>query len=70
MDQAGLNLGEGGVREMQGASSIAMAVAMLTAFALIIGGGMLARKREERRRALLMFVASAVLIGNVLIWTL
>jgi high-affinity Fe2+/Pb2+ permease len=70
MDQAGLNLGEGGVRELQGFGSAAMAVAMLAAFALTFGGVRLALKPKDRMRGVLMIVAAAVLIGNVLIWTL
>ncbi len=61
MHQAGLNLGEGDVRTMEGAGSTAMAVAMLAAFALIFGGIMLARRREERKRGILMIAAAAVL---------
>ena len=47
-----------------------MALAMLAAFALLFGGVRLARRPAERRRGLLMIVAAAVLVGNVLVWTL
>ena len=47
-----------------------MAVAMISAFALIIGGIRLVLRKEERGRGLLMIGAAAVLIMNVLIWTL
>lgn len=47
-----------------------MAIAMIAAFLLIIGGIRLVMRREERGRGLLMLGAAAVLIGNVLIWTL
>ena len=51
-------------------SSAAMALAMLAAFVLAAGGVKLALKPETRPRGLLMIVAAAVLVGNVLIWTL
>ncbi|MBA2466175.1 MAG: hypothetical protein H0V46_01035 [Sphingomonas sp.] len=55
---------------MEGVGALAMAVAMLAAFALIVGGVRMARKPQDRKRALLMVAAAAVLVGNVLIWTL
>lgn len=55
---------------MGGLSSTMMAIAMIAAFLLIIGGIRLVMRREERGRGLLMLGAAAVLIGNVLIWTL
>jgi len=51
-------------------ASGAMALAMLAAFALTAGGLKLALNPENRSRGLLMIVAAAVLVGNVLIWTL
>ena len=59
--------GSGGVGLI---SDTAMALAMLAAFVLTAGGGKLAMKRETRARGVLMIVAAAVLVGNVLIWTL
>jgi high-affinity Fe2+/Pb2+ permease len=47
-----------------------MAVAMLAAFVLAAGGVKLALSSQNRFRGLLMIVAAAVLVGNVLIWTL
>jgi high-affinity Fe2+/Pb2+ permease len=47
-----------------------MAVAMIAAFVLAIGGVKLALRPEDRKRGLLMIAAAAVLVGNVLIWTL
>ena len=47
-----------------------MALAMLAAFVLAAGGVKLAMTPENRIRGLLMIVAAAVLVGNVLIWTL
>jgi len=51
-------------------ASGALAIAMITAFALILGGIKFLRQPDERRRGLLMLVAAAVLFGNVAIWTL
>ncbi len=51
-------------------TSGAMSLAMFAAFALTAGGVKLALKPEDRKRGLLMIVAAAVLVGNVLIWTL
>ena len=46
----------------------APAIAMLACFACVGGGVMLVR-RGDRRRGVLMLVMAAVLLGNVLIWT-
>ena len=54
---------------MTGLLAALLSIAMLGAFALIIGGVVLIR-RGERRKGVLMIVAAAVLVGNVLIWTL
>ena len=54
---------------MDGVAGLAMAVAMLAAFALAFAGVKLAMRREERRRGLLLLAAAAVLVGNVLVWT-
>ncbi len=51
-------------------SSAIMALAMLSASALAAGGVKLAMKPETRSRGILMIVAAAVIVGNVLIWTL
>lgn len=42
---------------------------MIAAFLLAAGAIALVR-RGERRKAVLMMVAAAVLVGNVLIWTI
>lgn len=55
---------------MTGLGSTLLAIAMIAAFLLIGGGIKLALQREHRSRGLLMILAAAVLIGNVLIWTL
>lgn len=47
----------------------APAIAMLAAFACLIGGGWLIRTGSDRRKGVLMLVMAVVLIGNVLIWT-
>ena len=51
-------------------ASAAMALAMIAAFLLAAGGVRLAMQRENRSRGVLMLIAAAVLVGNVLIWTL
>ena len=51
-------------------SSAAMAIAMLAAFVLVLGGVKLLRSRDSRGKGVLMLVAAAVLVGNVLIWTI
>jgi hypothetical protein len=47
----------------------ALAVAMIGCFACV-GGGVALLRRGERRKGALMLVMAAVLLGNVLIWTL
>lgn len=51
-------------------AAIAPTVAMLAVIALALGGIYLIRKRQDRRKGVLMLIAAAVLLGNVLIWTL
>lgn len=46
-----------------------MALAMIAAFLLVFGGIALIRRGEEKGRGLLMLAAAAVLVMNVLIWT-
>ena len=50
-------------------SSVAMGIAMLTALLLLLGGAKLAFDRQTRGRGILMMIAAAVLIMNVMIWT-
>ena len=50
-------------------SSLALTVAMIAAFLLIIGGVKLAVNRQTRVRGVLMVVAAAVIVMNVMIWT-
>ena len=47
-----------------------MALAMIAAFLLVAVGVKLALGRNDRKRGLLMIAAAAVLVGNVLVWTL
>ena len=51
-------------------SSTAMALAVISSFLLAIGGVRLMLARENRSRGTLMLVAAAMLMANVLIWTL
>lgn len=55
---------------MQGLGAALMAIAMIAAFLLVFGGIKMARRREDRGRGLLMIGAAAVLVMNVLIWTI
>jgi high-affinity Fe2+/Pb2+ permease len=54
---------------MENSSSVAMAIAMLAAFLLLAGGVKLALDRRTRGRGALMIIAAAVLVTNVMIWT-
>lgn len=47
-----------------------LSILMIAAFALFAGGLYLALKRRETKRGLLMVAAAAVLLANVLVWTL
>jgi high-affinity Fe2+/Pb2+ permease len=51
-------------------SSGAMAIAVIASFLLAVGGVRLMLDRQNRKRGALMLVAAAVLMANVLIWTL
>ncbi|GGB34976.1 hypothetical protein GCM10011380_25520 [Sphingomonas metalli] len=55
---------------MSGIGQAAPALAMLAAFACAIGGGVLIRRGRERFKGVLMLVMAAVLVGNVLVWTM
>jgi hypothetical protein len=50
-------------------SSAAMGIAMVTALLLLLGGAKLAFDGHTRGRGILMMIAAAVLIMNVMIWT-
>lgn len=53
-----------------GLGAMLLSVLMLAAFALAAGGTYLVVTRRNRRQGVLMWVAAAVMLGNVLIWTL
>ncbi|AGH48415.1 MULTISPECIES: hypothetical protein [Sphingomonadales] len=55
---------------LEGVAGIAPAIAMLAVFALVAGGLYLMRKRHSRGKGALMLVAAAVLLANVMLWTL
>lgn len=55
---------------MNAISNAAPTIAMLGAFACVLGGGYLIAKGLDRRKGVLLLVMAAVLVGNVLIWTL
>ncbi|WP_210357994.1 MULTISPECIES: hypothetical protein [Sphingomonas] len=48
----------------------APAIAMIACFACLIGGGALWAKGQDRKKALLLLIMAAVLLGNVMIWSL
>jgi hypothetical protein len=52
---------------MTGPSPLVLSVLMIAAIALAIGGT--AQLRRKEKRGWLMLVMTAVLVGNVLIWT-
>ena len=54
---------------MEGIAAGAMAVAMIAAFLLVAGGLNLMIRHRERKKGVLMLVAAAVLVANVVIWT-
>jgi len=55
--------------DLAGLGATLMAIAMIAAFLLIFGGIKLARRKEDRGRGFLMIGAAAVVVMNVLIWT-
>lgn len=55
---------------MDAISQAAPAIAMLGAFACAIGGVATIRRGANRRKGVLLLVMAAVLVGNVLVWTL
>ncbi|WP_277971064.1 hypothetical protein [Sphingomonas echinoides] len=54
---------------MSGIESLAPAIAMLAAFACLIGGGVMIVRRSDVRKGVLLLVMAVVLVGNVAIWT-
>lgn len=55
---------------MNAIANAAPAIAMLAAFACVLGGGWLIRTRRDTKRGWLMIVMAIVLVANVMIWTL
>ncbi|MFS0771485.1 hypothetical protein [Sphingomonas sp. 1P08PE] len=55
---------------MAGIGQAAPAIAMLAAFACTFGGIALIRRGDQRFKGALMLVMAAVLVGNVLVWTM
>jgi len=51
-------------------STVAPAIAMAAAFALVLGGIALMRRPDARTRGALMLVMAGVLIANIAIWTI
>ena len=48
----------------------APAIAMLGCFACLIGGGALIATKRDTKKGMLLLAMAAVLLGNVVIWTL
>ncbi|WP_197417173.1 MULTISPECIES: hypothetical protein [unclassified Sphingomonas] len=56
------------MNELPAVASAALAVMMIAVFALTIGAVVLIRRGDWRKGGL-MLAAAAVMLGNVLIWT-
>jgi predicted MFS family arabinose efflux permease len=48
----------------------APAIAMLGCFACLVGGVLMIARKRDVRKGVLLLVMAAVLVGNVVIWTL
>ena len=55
---------------MSGPGATLLSVLMIAAFLLAAGGLYLLAGDRDRRKGVLMLVAAAVMVGNVLVWTL
>ena len=55
---------------MTGLGPFTLSILMIAAFLLTGGGLYLILGRRDGRKGLLMLLAAAVMVGNVLIWTL
>lgn len=55
---------------MTALETLAPTIAMLAAFALVWFGARLALRPPTRTKGVLMLVMAAVLVGNVLVWTM
>ena len=56
-------------RGMTGAPATALSIAVIGAFALAAGGSYVLLARRDRKHGLLMLLTAAILLANVLIWT-
>ena len=50
-------------------TGLAPAVAMIAVFALTVGGVYLLRGGRDRKKGGLMLACAAVILGNVILWT-
>ena len=55
---------------MSGTGAVLLSIMMLAALALIVGGLRLLVPNRDRTTGALMLIAAAVLIANVLVWSL
>ncbi len=55
---------------MTGPGAALLSILMIGAFALVAGGLYLITTARDARKGALMLAAAAIMIGNVLIWTL
>ena len=53
-----------------GPGAILLSIVMIASFLLFAGGAWMIGKGRDRKKGMLMLVAAAVLLGNVLIWTI
>lgn len=61
-------MGGSKLNQLAGMSPAVMSIAMVAVLALVWGGVAILR-RGDRQRGLLMLACAAVILGNVLIWT-
>lgn len=55
---------------METLNHAAPAIAMLGFFACLIGGGAMIVSKRDTKKGVLLLVMAAVLLGNVVIWTM
>ena len=55
---------------MTGLGALMLSILMIAAFVLAAGAIYLIATRRDRRKGALMLLAAAVMVGNVLVWTL
>ncbi|AXJ94255.1 MULTISPECIES: hypothetical protein [unclassified Sphingomonas] len=55
---------------LAGIAQAAPAIAMIGCFACLIGGGAMWAKGQDRKKAVLLLIMAAVLLGNVMIWSM